>query len=559
MNNAHSAIPGTTDVAILGGGLAGLTLALQLKRAKPQLRVAVIERNRHPVPEAAHKVGESTVEIAADYFANVLGLKEHLERDQLRKYGLRFFFHAGRHEDLSKAAELGAARLLTVPSYQLDRGIFENHLGQRARELGVDFIDGARVTGTALTGDGSRHCVHIERDGEALMLESRWVVDAMSRASRLRRKLDLVEDNGHHCSAIWFRIDRSIDPDEWSDDAEWQARCSELPRRLSTNHLMGEGYWVWLIPLASGSTSVGIVFDNALHEFDSLKTFDGAMAWLAEHQPRCQRAIAAAIDQAGGELQDYRYLRHFSHGSRAVYSGHRWALTGEAGVFLDPFYSPGSDFIAISNTFVADLVLRDLAGEKIARRAKLYERTYLSFYASSLALYRGQYPLFGHFRAMSAKTVWDYAYYWGVLALLFFARRTTDMPFIARHGPELERLRAINVEIQALFRRWADVEPDHEASGVLVDQSASPLLVRLNRELTEVGGEPDEALGERLQRNADMLHALALQLRSIAPAAVHDELQSADETRAGDENLLAGLPADLTERPGSTAGAVSSG
>lgn len=546
MNTDPASVPTETDVAILGGGLAGLTLALQLRQASPGIRVAVIERNRHPVPEAAHKVGESTVEIAADYFANVLGLEDHIERDQLRKYGLRFFFHAGNHDDLSKAAELGAAKLLTVPSYQLDRGIFENHLGERARALGVDFIDDARVTGTELVEEaGLAHRVRFERDGETHLIEPRWVVDAMSRASQLRRKLDLVEDNGHHCSAVWFRLDQRIDLGEWSDDARWQARCSELPRWLSTNHLMGSGYWVWLIPLASGSTSVGIVFDNALHDFDALKTFDGAMAWLAEHQPRCHRAVV----EANARLQDFRYLRHFSHGSRAVYSGRRWALTGESGVFLDPFYSPGSDFIAISNTYVTDLIVREMAGENIARRAKLYERSYFSFYESSLALYRGQYPLFGHFRAMSAKTVWDYAYYWGVLALLFFARRTTDMGFIARHGAELDRLRHINVEVQSMFRRWAEVEPNHEAPGTLVDQSASPLLVRLNRELTEVADDADEALGQRLRRNADMLHALALRLQSIAPLEAGEELHSAEAARRVEEDLLAGLPKTLTERP----------
>ena len=33
---------------------------------------------------------------------------------------------------------------------------------------------------------------------------------------------------------------------------------------------------------------------------------------------------------------------------------------GEAGAFLDPFYSPGSDFIAISNTLSTDLITRFL-------------------------------------------------------------------------------------------------------------------------------------------------------------------------------------------------------
>ena len=80
-----------TDVAILGGGLAGLTLALQLRQQHPELDVTVIERRAHPVREAAHKVGESSVEIGAHYFANVLGLREHLDTEQIRKFGFRFF------------------------------------------------------------------------------------------------------------------------------------------------------------------------------------------------------------------------------------------------------------------------------------------------------------------------------------------------------------------------------------------------------------------------------------------------------------------------------------
>ena len=79
-----AAAPHDTDVVILGGGLAGLTLAIQLKRQDPGTRVTVLERRAHPVREAAFKVGESTVEIGAHYFADVLGLREHLDAEQIR-------------------------------------------------------------------------------------------------------------------------------------------------------------------------------------------------------------------------------------------------------------------------------------------------------------------------------------------------------------------------------------------------------------------------------------------------------------------------------------------
>ena len=68
-------------------------------------------------------------------------------------------------------------------------------------------------------------------------------------------------------------------------------------------------------------------------------------------------------------LQDFVFFRRFSYGCKQLFSRDRWAITGEAGVFLDPFYSPGSDFIAIANTYITDLVARDLGGEPIAPRA----------------------------------------------------------------------------------------------------------------------------------------------------------------------------------------------
>ena len=72
------------DAIILGGGLAGLTLSIQLRQRFPDLDVLVLERRPHPLPEAAHKVGESTVEIGAHYFAETLGLREHMDNAHIR-------------------------------------------------------------------------------------------------------------------------------------------------------------------------------------------------------------------------------------------------------------------------------------------------------------------------------------------------------------------------------------------------------------------------------------------------------------------------------------------
>jgi 2-polyprenyl-6-methoxyphenol hydroxylase-like FAD-dependent oxidoreductase len=152
------------DVAILGGGLAGLTLALQLRQRDPALDVLVLERNAHPVAEAAFKVGESTVEVGAHYFADVLGLREHLRHEQLVKFGLRYFFN-DRSAHLDRCTELGVSQLLPTTSWQLDRGRFENFLGEHARSQGIDFRDGAVVRGIALGEAGAMHHVDYEHAG----------------------------------------------------------------------------------------------------------------------------------------------------------------------------------------------------------------------------------------------------------------------------------------------------------------------------------------------------------------------------------------------------------
>ena len=89
------AITNLYDVAILGGGLSGLTLARQLLAKHPDLRLLVLDKHCYPVAEGAYKVGESTIEIGAYYLAEEVGLKKHLVDAHLPKFGLRFFFNDG--------------------------------------------------------------------------------------------------------------------------------------------------------------------------------------------------------------------------------------------------------------------------------------------------------------------------------------------------------------------------------------------------------------------------------------------------------------------------------
>jgi flavin-dependent dehydrogenase len=497
------------DVVILGGGLAGLTLAIQLRQQFAALQILVIERRNHPVPPAAHKVGESSVEIGAHYFESVLGLKEHLDQQQLRKFGFRFFFSEGSSE-VDRVAELGASRYLATPSYQLDRGVFENFLGEHARSLGVEFVDGALVRNFDLGANGAAHRVRFAKEDANSEVGCRWLIDASGRAGLIKRKLGLAADNAHDANAVWFRLAAKVDVDEWSADCAWLNRCNPPLRWLSTNHLCGEGYWAWLIPLSSGSHSVGIVCDAKLHPLETMNTFDKALEWFRAHQPRLAQDVASKRHL----LQDFCFLRDFSYGCKQVFSADRWALTGEAGVFLDPFYSPGSDFIAIGNTYIVDLIARDRAGERIGGRAHAYQQLYFSFYESTLSLYTDQYAMFGDAEVMPVKVIWDYTYYWGVLCQLFFQRRLTDTANIARLSTQLNHAKALNQAMQNFMRTWSQLSAKRN-DAVMLDQASLPWFAELNRGLRD---ELDEAgFRARIIEGVALLDTLA---REIVTRAV---------------------------------------
>ncbi|MBV6816016.1 NAD(P)/FAD-dependent oxidoreductase [Xanthomonas campestris pv. passiflorae] len=496
------------DVVITGGGLAGLSLALQLKQRDPELAITVLERRAHPVREAAFKVGESTVEIGAHYFADVLGLREHLETEQIRKFGFRFFF-SDKREDIDRCTELGVSKILPAPSWQIDRGRFENFLGERARAQGIAFIDSCSVKGVDLSEDDTDHAVRFERDGTPGTLAARWVVDASGRAGLLKRKLGLAQDNEHNANAVWWRVEGLIDPNGWSQDSNWLQRCTPPDRWRSTNHMCGPGYWFWLIPLSSGAHSLGIVCDADLHPLESMNTHEKAMSWLRTHQPQ----VAATLDQADYRLQDFLFLRNFSYGCKQVFSSQRWALTGEAGVFLDPFYSPGSDFIAISNTYICELIGRDRAGKSLSPYVELYQQLYFSFYENTLTLYQDQYALFGDEQVMPVKVIWDYTYYWSLLAPLFCSGRIAHLSLLSRMKNDFLHARDMNLAMQQVLHAWGvrnTAQGIAAGSGRLLDQYLIGWFNELNGALNDT--LDDDAFVARIHGNVAQMAVLAREI-----------------------------------------------
>jgi flavin-dependent dehydrogenase len=514
------------DVVIAGGGLAGLGLARQLQMSTPELSIAVIEKQQFPRPRAIAKVGESTVDIGSHYLIKHLELGEHLEQAHLKKFGIRMFFGEAA-SDFAQQDELGVSQTFGIPTYQIDRGDIENHLAEQLQAKGVTIIESAQVSELRInephSSSGTQKTIALNTANGAQTLSAKWVVDAAGRASLLKNHLGLAAQNAHKSNAIWFRVDRRIELDDWTANPAWQARCTPRNTRwLSTNHLMGPGYWVWVIPLASGVTSIGIVMDDIAFNASNITSQESAMRWLHKNQRRCAEAIGDA------HFMDFVILKDYSYDCKQMFSDQGWALTGEAGMFADPFYSPGTDFIAFGNGFITELIRAQMRGEDIRFKALLSEKLFQSIYTNTLSLYQGQYGGFGDRVMMGLKLLWDYSYYWGVLSLLYFGDVLVNLDSIRSFTPALQTAKELNQQVQQLFRTRALQRLVLANRGVFLDQYQVPCLQHFNQVLMQLSAPNHGGLNiaTQLQENMTIITQVA--------AAVTDMLSESPSTTISD-------------------------
>ncbi|MBX2867285.1 MAG: tryptophan 7-halogenase [Acidiferrobacterales bacterium] len=493
-----------SDVVIAGGGLAGLTLAYQLKNQSPDLDITIVERNQFPVPEAVAKVGESTVEIGSHYLNSTIGLSDHFEKHQLKKFGIRCFFGSAQ-SDFCEQDELGASQTFGIPTFQIDRGRLENHLARSVREMGVNLVDGCSTDSVDLSGKFKKLCA---RHGSSKQsYQGKWLVDAAGRQSLLKNKLNLGKSNSHAGNAVWFRLDREIQIDDWSTSSDWRNRCTPTGNRwLSTNHLMGPGYWVWIIPLASHITSIGIVCDDHAFAQSGMTDFQSTVSWLEQNQPR----MAAAM--SGADCLDFKILRNYSYDCQQVFSDSGWGISGEAGFFADPLYSPGSDFIAINNTLISRLVVDDKLGKDIRLQSAVYQKVIDSIFQNTLAIYNSTYGGFGDRRMMGLKLLWDYSYYWGVLSLLFYKESIADIRLMQSLSASLNTAQDIHQRMQHLFRQRACARKILPAQGVFLDQYKVPCLQYFNTQLKQ---SDRVDIAQQLPIHVDMLSRIAAHIESL--------------------------------------------
>ena len=116
--------------------------------------------------------------------------------------------------------------------------------------------------------------------------------------------------------------------------------------------------------------------------------------------------------------------------------------------------------------------------------------------------------------------IWDYTYYWGVLAQFFFQRRLADLASLSVLRAELAHCQSLNLEVQTLLRAWSasrsGATVDNPA--LMLDQADLPWFAELNRSLLDRLG--DVAFRERIRFSTRQMRSLAAEIADRAEGSV---------------------------------------
>jgi hypothetical protein len=274
-------------------------------------------------------------------------------------------------------------------------------------------------------------------------------------------------------------------------------------RNHFTNHLMGEGYFVWLIQLGTGPISLGVCADMRFHPFETINTLEAWLGWMRKHEPQ----MAATVEARRDDILDFLTVEDYAYSSTRAFSADRWATTGEAGTFADPFLSPGSDYIAYANTYITDLVNRELEGEDISSRADLFDFLYFRSFAGFFAGVAGQYDVFAKPEVMVPKLAVTQVANFALIGALFGHGKLTDLDFMGGVFAQFPRLGNMANRVRDLFAAWAKVAGDREWEDLnpqLTEFPARALLANL------AGGMDDEALKQKIEDGIQLYEALAV-------------------------------------------------
>ncbi|MFM9873146.1 MAG: NAD(P)/FAD-dependent oxidoreductase [Fimbriimonadaceae bacterium] len=330
------------DVAIIGGGPSGSTLATLLKKYKPELKVLILEREKFP----REHVGESQLPPIGAVL-NEMGVWDKVEAANFPiKIGATYrwgntrdlwdfeLYPADKFRDEPRPAKFEGQR--TSTAFQVERSVYDKILLDHAKSVGVEVREETKVTQILNEND---HILGIEiESGETIV--AKHYVDASGSSGFMRRALNIpiVEPSSLRNIAFW---------DYWNN-TEWAFSVGTGGTRVQ---VMSLGYgWIWFIPIGPTRTSIGLVCPAEYYRQTGL-TKEEVYERALKDEPLINGLIKNATrDNKVQATKDWSYYAQRMHGKN-------WFLVGEAAGFADPILAAGLTMAHIAAKELAYTIL----------------------------------------------------------------------------------------------------------------------------------------------------------------------------------------------------------
>ncbi len=317
------------DIAIIGGGPSGTTLASLVKKYNPDLSVIILEKEKFP----REHVGESQL----PGISAILDEMEVWDKIEEANFPIKLggsytwgkdadawdfdFYPAEEFKDEPRPAKFVGQRQRTA--FQVERDRYdeillrhaEQHWGVKVREetmVREIMKDGDRVTGYKL------------ENGE--VITARHYVDASGHPALLRKAMGVESKAPDELKNVAFW-------DYW-DNAQWAVEIGIGGTRVQVRSLPYG--WIWFIPLGPSRASVGLICPSEYYKSTGLTPKEVYLRAIEE-----QKEIHALLKD-GKSSTDGNVLttKNWSHLADRL-AGENWWIIGEAGGFADPILAAG--------------------------------------------------------------------------------------------------------------------------------------------------------------------------------------------------------------------------
>jgi len=405
------------DVLVIGAGPAGTVAASIVNKAG--FNVKIVEKEKFP----RFVIGESLLPRCMEALDEA-GFIDAVKENRFQEKSGAKFVKNGKICDYFFADQFTPGWNWT---WQVTRADFDKTLADTVEKMGVPVCYENTVTGIVFNGTNSVTTVE-DINGNKSEIEARFIIDGSGYGKVIPRLFNM--DRPSHLPPRKALFTHVVD---------LRRSMVDEPNRITIVVHKPE-VWVWVIPFATGITSVGFV---------------GAPEFFSQYQgsdEQVLRELMSLEPYLADRLKDVEFLfdpkvlQSWSTTTDKFY-GDGFVLTGNVTEFLDPVFSSGVTLATVSSQVAAHLVIRTLNGETVD-----WEQEYTKTLMQGVDTFRS-YIL---------------AWYDGTLESIFFAEKQNheikkmicsvlagyvwdlNNPFVKDHAVALKKLaRTIGLEVLA--------------------------------------------------------------------------------------------------------------